>query len=36
VETPPNLAKAVRSLMAELQSYKVDNERLIKEKEKKT
>ena len=36
VETPPNLAKIVRSLMAELHSYKADNERLIKEQEKKT
>jgi hypothetical protein len=31
VETPPNLAKIVRSFMEKLQSYKVDNERLIKE-----
>jgi hypothetical protein len=36
VETPPDLAKTVRSLMEELQSYKADNERLIKEKENKT
>jgi hypothetical protein len=36
VETPPYLAETVRSLMAELQSCKADNERLIKEKEKKT
>jgi hypothetical protein len=34
VETPPDLAETVRSLMAELQSCKADNERLIKEKEK--
>jgi hypothetical protein len=34
VETPPDLVKTVRNLMAKLQSYKVDNERLIKEKEK--
>ena len=32
VETPPNLVETVRILMAELQSYKADNERLIKEK----
>jgi hypothetical protein len=31
VETPPDLAEAVRSLMEESQSCKVDNERLIKE-----
>jgi hypothetical protein len=35
VETPPDLAETVRSLMVELQSCKADNERLIKEKEKK-
>jgi hypothetical protein len=34
VETPPDLAETVRSLMAELQSCKANNERLIKEKEK--
>jgi hypothetical protein len=34
VETPPNLAKIVRSLMVELQRYKADNERMIKEQEK--
>jgi hypothetical protein len=34
VETPPDLAENVRSLMAELQRCKDDNERLIKEKEK--
>jgi hypothetical protein len=33
VETPPDLAKTVRSLMVELQSCKADNERLIKEQE---
>jgi hypothetical protein len=36
VETPPNLVDTVRSIMAELQSCKADNERLIKEKEKQT
>jgi hypothetical protein len=36
VETPPNLVEIVRSLMAELQSFKEDNERLIKEQEKQT
>jgi hypothetical protein len=36
VETPPGLVETVRSLMAELQSCKADNERLIKEQEKKT
>jgi hypothetical protein len=36
VETPPDLAKTMRSLMVELQSCKADNERLIKEQEKKT
>ena len=34
METPLDLAETVRSLMAELQSCKDDNERLIKEKEK--
>jgi hypothetical protein len=34
VETPPDLAETVRSLMVELQSCKADNERLIKEQEK--
>jgi hypothetical protein len=34
VETPPYLAKTVRSFMVELQICKVDNERLIKEQEK--
>jgi DNA polymerase III alpha subunit (gram-positive type) len=36
VETPPDLAETVRSLMEELQSCKDDNERLIKEQEKQT
>jgi hypothetical protein len=36
VDTPPDLVETVRSLMVELQSCKADNERLIKEKEKKT
>jgi hypothetical protein len=35
METPPDLAEKIRSLMAELRSCKVDNERLIKEKERK-
>jgi hypothetical protein len=34
VETPPDLAETVRSLMEELQSCKDDNERLIKEQKK--
>jgi hypothetical protein len=36
VETPPNLAEIVRSLMVELQSCKAENKTLIKEQEKKT
>jgi 5'-deoxynucleotidase YfbR-like HD superfamily hydrolase len=36
VETPPDLDETVRSLMEELQSCKDENERLIKEQEKKT
>jgi hypothetical protein len=36
VESPLDLAKTVRSLMAELQSCKADNERLIKEQEEQT
>jgi hypothetical protein len=36
VESPPNLDETVRNLMAGLQSCKVDNERMIKEHEKKT
>jgi hypothetical protein len=35
LETRPDLAKIVRSLMVELQRCKADNERLIKEKENK-
>jgi hypothetical protein len=31
VETPPDLVETVRSLMAELQICKDDNERMIKE-----
>ena len=34
VETPPDLADTMRSLMVELQSCKADNERLIEEQEK--
>ena len=29
-ETPPDFAATMRSLMAEMQSYKADNERLVK------
>jgi hypothetical protein len=36
METPPDLVETVRSLRAELQIWKDDNERLIKEKEKQT
>jgi hypothetical protein len=36
VEIPPDIAETVRSLMVKLQSCKADNERLIKEQEKKT
>jgi hypothetical protein len=36
VDTPPYITEIVRSLMVKLQSYKADNERLIKEQEKKT
>jgi hypothetical protein len=36
VETPPYLAKTVKSIMVELRSCKSDNKRLIKEQEKKT
>jgi hypothetical protein len=36
VETPSDLAENLRRLMAELQSCKADNERLIKEQEKQT
>ena len=31
VETPPDLVETLRSLMVELQSFKDNNERLIKE-----
>jgi hypothetical protein len=34
--TPPDLAKSVRSLMVELQSWKDDNERMMEEQEKQT
>jgi hypothetical protein len=34
VETPPDLAETVGSLRAKLQSFKADNERLIKDQEK--
>jgi hypothetical protein len=36
VETLPHLDETMRSLMEELHSCKADNERMIKEKEKKT
>ena len=36
VETPLDLAETMKSLMVELQSCKANNERLIKEQEKKT
>jgi hypothetical protein len=36
METPPDLDETVKSLMAELQSFNADNERLIKEQEKQT
>jgi hypothetical protein len=36
VETPLDLPETVRSLMVELESYKDDNERLIKEQENQT
>jgi len=35
IGTPPNLAETVRSHMVELQSCKADNERMMKEQEKK-
>jgi hypothetical protein len=35
VETPPNLVETIRSLRVELKSFKADDERLIKEQEKK-
>jgi hypothetical protein len=34
IDTPPDLAKTMKSLKAELQRCKADKERLIKEKEK--
>jgi hypothetical protein len=36
VETPPDLAEIVRSLRDKLHIFKVDNERLTKDQEKKT
>ena len=36
VETPLDLVETIRSLMVELESYKDDNERMIKEEENKT
>jgi hypothetical protein len=36
IGTPPDLAETVRSLMVELQSWKADNERMMKEQEKQT
>jgi hypothetical protein len=36
IGTPPYLTETVRSLMVELQSYKADNERMMKEQEKQT
>jgi hypothetical protein len=36
IGTPSGLAEIVRSLMVELQSCKADNERMMKEQEKKT
>jgi hypothetical protein len=35
IRTPPDLAETVRSLMVELQRCKADNERMMKEQEKK-
>ena len=35
IRTPLDLAETVRSLMVELQSCKADNERMMKEQEKK-
>ena len=32
-ETPPNFATTMRSLMAKMQSYKADNESLVKDQE---
>jgi hypothetical protein len=36
IGAPPDLDEIVRSLMVELQSCKADNERMMKEQEKKT
>ena len=36
IGTPPDLAETVRSLRAELQSWKADNERMMKEQENQT
>jgi hypothetical protein len=36
IGTPLDLAETMRSLMVELQSCKANNERMIKEQEKKT
>jgi hypothetical protein len=36
IGTPQDLAETMRSLMVELQSYKADNERMMKEQEKQT
>jgi hypothetical protein len=36
IGTTPDLSKTVRSLMVELQSCKANNERMMKEQEKKT
>ena len=36
IGTPPDLVKTMRSLMVELQSCKANNERMMKEQEKKT
>jgi hypothetical protein len=36
VETPPDFAETVRSLMEELQTCKANNERQIKEQKKQT
>jgi hypothetical protein len=36
IRTPPDLVETMRSLMVELKSCKADNERMMKEQEKKT
>jgi hypothetical protein len=36
VETPPYLFETVRHLMEKLKSFKAENERLMREQEKKT